>query len=257
VVVATVAFGMGVDKPDIRRIIHYGAPHTLEEYVQQVGRAGRDGLPCQCICFHAPGDEGKSKQLLLESAIKAGAPESHLIRLVNMNAHFQRYLSTTDCRRQFLLEYFGEKETARTVGSSGCMRCWHGKESGGCDICAYEQELQEADASEEARLLLRTIQELDGKTGLDVPCQIVTGSRSRVMRDRQLDSLSTYGSGAGKPLKFWRALGRQLRNANLLEEDVQFFNGGRAHAYASVQVAPSGVDFLKDDSATFTVSQRA
>lgn len=126
---------------------------------------------------------------------------------------------------------------------------------GGCDICAHDAETTCQDNTTEARKLLHTINHLDGRTGLEIPCQILCGSKARTIRERDFHRLPTYGSGSHFPLGFWRALGRQMRNQGLLSEDVRPF-AQRAGSYTSIQVSEEGTAFLKDSSATFVTARR-
>jgi len=107
--------------------------------VQQVGRAGRDGLRSDCILFHAPTDEGKSRSILLDSARKSNASDEYIKALITMNGYFQSYLDTVDCRRQFLLGYFGDDAGAAAVSREGCMH-----ESGAAAISVLTMPRQRA-----------------------------------------------------------------------------------------------------------------
>jgi RecQ family ATP-dependent DNA helicase len=102
----TVAYGMGISKPDIRRIIHYGAPFTLENYVQQVGRAGRDGDLAECICFASEKDEWRNRQILLRGAQMNGAPDFYVEELMRMTTHLTSFLRSSNCRLVSATRYF-------------------------------------------------------------------------------------------------------------------------------------------------------
>ncbi|XP_054819633.1 uncharacterized protein LOC129318729 isoform X1 [Prosopis cineraria] len=216
VMVATVAFGMGIDKPDIRQVIHYGCPKSLESYYQESGRCGRDGIASVCCLYYTRSDFTKGNfycgELQTEKQRKA-VMESLMAA--------ERYCLLTTCRRKFLLEYFGEKVSAN--------RC------GNCDNCIVSKK--QRDMSTEVFLLLACIQSCGGKWGLNMPIDILRGSRAKKILDSQFDKLPLHGLGKAHPLNWWKALGHQLISHGYLKETVK-------DVFRTVSVSSKGEQFL-------------
>ncbi|WJX37048.1 DNA helicase [Trifolium repens] len=216
IMVATIAFGMGIDKPNIRKVIHYGCPKNLESYYQESGRCGRDGIASVCWLYYTRSDFGKgdfyAADLKSENQKKA-VMESLLAA--------QRYCLSATCRRKFLLEHFGEKIAAD--------RC------GNCDNCTVSK--QERDLSREAFLLMACIHSCKGRWGLNMPIDILRGSRAKKIVDAQYDKLPLHGLGKTYPANWWKALGQQLVSLGYLKE---IFND----MYRTVSVSSKGEQFL-------------
>ena len=202
-VVATVAFGMGIDKPDIRTVVHYGMPKTLEAYYQEVGRAGRDGLPATCTVLSAPKDFVTASNMLNCTEATNVTYKLHQARSM---ALMQDYVSTSYCRRRTLLAYFGEGPTPAgcTFGELGCGRCDN------CQRSAGQFQHDSVELGGDVRLLLSAVAVCRNRYGLTVPTAVLLGSSGSRVPPWAARDASVYGRGKGRPKAFWMALGRQL-----------------------------------------------
>ncbi|KAK7305580.1 hypothetical protein VNO77_43486 [Canavalia gladiata] len=216
IMVATIAFGMGIDKPNIRQVIHYGCPKSIESYYQESGRCGRDGIASVCWLYYTRSDFAKGDfycgEMKTQNQRKA-VMESLLAA--------ERYCVLTTCRRKFLLEYFGENFSAD--------RC------GNCDNCKVSKK--ERDMSREAFLLMACIHSCKGKWGLNMPIDVLRGSRAKKILDAQFDKLPLHGLGKTYPANWWKALGHQLISHGYLKETV-------SDVYRTISVSSKGEQFL-------------
>jgi len=171
-IVATIAFGMGIDKSNVRYVIHTGLPKSLEHYQQESGRAGRDGLEAECCLFHSGGDYGVWKSLL-----RNGEPQAQEIALAKLNQIYG-FCTQGICRRRVILEYFGQ-----SLGKAEC---------GACDVCLGEVDTIDA-ALVTAQKILSCILRLGQHFGGGYTALVLTGSRDQRILDNQHDRLSTYG----------------------------------------------------------------
>ncbi|KAF2282779.1 hypothetical protein GH714_043281 [Hevea brasiliensis] len=216
VMVATIAFGMGIDKPDIRQVIHYGCPKSLESYYQESGRCGRDGIASVCWLYYTGSDFTKADfycgELKTENQRKA-VVESLMIA--------QKYCILATCRRKFLLDYFGEHVSADNCGN--------------CDNCRFSKK--ERDLSREAFLLMACIQSCRGKWGLNMPIDVLRGSRAKKILDVHFDKLPLHGLGKSYSSNWWKSLAYQLISHGFLVETIE-------DVYKFVSVGEKGVQFL-------------
>jgi ATP-dependent DNA helicase RecQ len=206
VMVATIAFGMGINKPDVRWVVHYDLPRTLESYYQESGRAGRDGDPAECILYFGPGDI-RTAEFLIQQKIDAasGEPLDDEQRIARQQLRqVLSYAESTECRRAIQLRYFGESFEA------SC---------GACDNCIEPRTPR--DWTTEAQQLLSCIARLAQRRerfGAAYLIEILRGSESQRLIDRGHASLSVYGIGKAHGQDVWRDLARMLVHQGLVEE---------------------------------------
>jgi ATP-dependent DNA helicase RecQ len=215
VIVATIAFGMGIDKPDIRFVIHYNIPKSIENYYQETGRAGRDGLEGNCILYYAHQDVTKLEHFLRDKPLserEVGA------QLINETVAFAE---SGVCRRKSLLHYFGEQ--------------WEDKNCGKCDNCLHPKEMIEAKAA--LVQLLKVILALNEQFVADYVVQIITGSFSPQIGLYKHDKLPIFGLGKDHDSLFWNSLIRQAMLEGVIEKDIE--------EYGLLKLTKKGTQFVK------------
>ncbi len=197
VLVATIAFGMGIGKPDVRAVIHYDLPRNLEGFYQESGRAGRDGLPAQCIIFFNHGDRTKIEYMIGQ---KTDEQEQRIARqqLQQMVA----YSESSICRRRVLLGYFGES--------------LRGDNCGNCDNCQSESTIE--DRTSDARKFLYTVAKTGQRFGFRHIVDVLRGANNQKIRDYRHDQLPIYGIGKDQRADEWQRIGRSLIHQGFLTE---------------------------------------
>ncbi|MCH1926411.1 DNA helicase RecQ [Shewanella sp. C32] len=197
IVVATVAFGMGINKSNVRFVVHYDLPKSIEAYYQETGRAGRDGMPSEALMLFDPADIQRVRHL-----IDQGEPgPQQQVELHKLNT-MVAFAEAQTCRRQVLLHYFGE-------AAAPC---------GNCDICLDPPKRY--NGTEDAQKVLSCIYRLKQKFGLTYVIEVLRGGRSAPITERGHDKLSTWGLGKDKSAEYWLSVTRQLIHLGLINQDI-------------------------------------
>ncbi|HEU0265634.1 MAG TPA: RecQ family ATP-dependent DNA helicase, partial [Geobacterales bacterium] len=226
VVVATVAFGMGINKPNVRFVVHYDLPKTIESYYQETGRAGRDGLPAEALLLFGYGDIAIARSLIEQGENR----ERNRIELQKLNS-LVAFAEPLTCRRQTLLGYFGERL------ETGC---------GNCDVCLDPPE--QYDATDDARKFLSCVFRVDQRFGMGHVIDILCGANNDRIASLGHHRLSTYGIGREHSRDNWGSLARQLVHRGYLLQDMENFS--------VLKLTPAARPLLKGEEQLFLARPR-
>jgi ATP-dependent DNA helicase RecQ len=234
IIVATIAFGMGIDKPDVRFVVHYDVPKSLEGYYQETGRSGRDGLEGHCLMFYSHNDLNRLEKFNKDKSVQ----ERENARILLQEMEF--YAESPVCRRRQLLHYFGEEFKQDNCGM--------------CDNCMHPRE--RFDGTEYVTLVLQAVKQTNERFGLGHLVHVIRGVEDEYVKSYGHFDLAVYGKGSDEDADFWKSVIRQTLIFQYLEKDIDNIGvlkiSARGEAFLK---KPHAVEFARDHDFTTDIDE--